>query len=189
MRPCKLQKTEKLVFFLFPRRGWSKCVREWVRILVPTIFSVIYCSDHESIVKQGEKSNKHQESILFVAKMLQTKNHKHDSLCICGISDVVYQHRVSFASRLVGQMSDQKVNQQYKPTKSTCVLHCGNRIAFANPGTIFLAVYLSFMMTSSNGNIFRVTGPLCGEFTVHRWIPLTKASDAELWCLLWSASE
>ena len=27
-------------------------------------------------------------------------------------------------------------------------------------------------MTSSNGNIFRVTGPLCGEFTGHRWIPL-----------------
>ena len=44
------------------------------------------------------------------------------------------------------------------------------------------------MMTSSNGNIFRVTGPLCGEFTGHRWIPLTKASDAELWCFLWSAS-
>ena len=34
------------------------------------------------------------------------------------------------------------------------------------------------MMTSSNGNIFRVTGPLCGEFTGHRWIPLTQASDA-----------
>ena len=31
------------------------------------------------------------------------------------------------------------------------------------------------MMTSSNGNIFRVTGPF-GEFTVHRWILLTKAS-------------
>ena len=43
-----------------------------------------------------------------------------------------------------------------------------------------------FMMTPSNGNIFRVTGPLCGEFNGHRWIPLTKASDAELWCLLWS---
>ena len=26
-------------------------------------------------------------------------------------------------------------------------------------------------MTSSNGNIFRVTGYLCGEFTGHRWIP------------------
>ena len=45
------------------------------------------------------------------------------------------------------------------------------------------------MMTSSNGNIFRVTGHLCGEFTVPRWIPYTKASDAELWCLLWSAPE
>ena len=39
------------------------------------------------------------------------------------------------------------------------------------------------MMTSSNGNIFRVTGPLCGN---HRWIPRAKA-DAELWCFLWSA--
>ena len=39
-------------------------------------------------------------------------------------------------------------------------------------------------MTSSNGNIFRVTGPLCGEFTGHRWIPLTKASDAEFYVSL-----
>ena len=27
-----------------------------------------------------------------------------------------------------------------------------------------------FMMMSSNGNIFGVTGPLCGEFTAHWWI-------------------
>ena len=27
------------------------------------------------------------------------------------------------------------------------------------------------MMTSSSENIFRVTGPLCGEITGHRWIP------------------
>ena len=39
------------------------------------------------------------------------------------------------------------------------------------------------MMTSSNRNIFRVTGHLCGKFTSHR----TKASDAELWCYLWYA--
>ena len=45
------------------------------------------------------------------------------------------------------------------------------------------------LMTSSNGNIFRVTGPLCGEFTGHRWIPRTKASDTELWCFLWSVPE
>ena len=48
------------------------------------------------------------------------------------------------------------------------------------------------MMTSSNGNIFRVTGPLFGEFIGHRWISLTKASDAELWWFLldvWSVPE
>ena len=35
------------------------------------------------------------------------------------------------------------------------------------------------MMTSSNGNIFRVTGHLWEEFTGPRWILHTKASDAE----------
>ena len=40
------------------------------------------------------------------------------------------------------------------------------------------------MMASSNGNIFRVTGHLCGEFNGPWWIPRTKASDAELWCFL-----
>ena len=33
--------------------------------------------------------------------------------------------------------------------------------------------------------IFRVTGHLCGEFTGHRWMPCTKASDAELWCFFY----
>ena len=54
--------------------------------------------------------------------------------------------------------------------------------------TIIL-IFWPDMVTSSNGNIFRVTGPLCGEFTGNRWIPHTKASDAELWCFLWSAPE
>ena len=30
------------------------------------------------------------------------------------------------------------------------------------------------MKMSSNGNIFRVTGHLCGKFTSDRWIPRTK---------------
>ena len=50
--------------------------------------------------------------------------------------------------------------------------------------------HMSFsMMTSSNENIFRVTGHLYGEFTGHRWIPHTKARDAKLWYFLWSAPE
>ena len=36
------------------------------------------------------------------------------------------------------------------------------------------------MVTSWNGNIFRVTGHLYGEFTGHWWIPRTKASDAQV---------
>ena len=35
-------------------------------------------------------------------------------------------------------------------------------------------------MTPTNGNFFHVTGPLWGEFTGHRWISFTKASDTEL---------
>ena len=46
-----------------------------------------------------------------------------------------------------------------------------------------------FMMTSWNGNIFRVTGLLWVQSTGYRWISLTKVSDAELWCFLWSAPE
>ena len=42
-------------------------------------------------------------------------------------------------------------------------------------------VILSNMMTSSNADIFRVTGPLCGEFTVHRefpaQMPVTRSFD------------
>ena len=44
------------------------------------------------------------------------------------------------------------------------------------------------MMTSSNRNIFHITGPLWGESTGHIWIPLTKASDVEL-CYFLSAPE
>ena len=41
-------------------------------------------------------------------------------------------------------------------------------------------------MTSFNGNILRVAGSLFGELTGHRWIPIAKTGDAELWCFLWS---
>ena len=66
------------------------------------------------------------------------------------------------------------------------ILYCTSKYDVINSETSIMFVY---MMTSSNGNIFRVTGHLCGEFTGPRWIPRTKASDAELWCFLSSASE
>ena len=44
-----------------------------------------------------------------------------------------------------------------------------------------------YMMTSSNGNIFRDAGPLWGKSAGHRWIPITKASGALIF--LWSGPE
>ena len=65
--------------------------------------------------------------------------------------------------------------------------------ALSSPYTLldmtWVGVSQHTMMKSSNGNIFHVTGHLCGEFTGHRWISCTKASDVELWCFLWSAPE
>ena len=45
------------------------------------------------------------------------------------------------------------------------------------------------MMMLLNGNIFRVSGPLWGESAGHRYIPVTKLSDSEFWCFIWSAPE
>ena len=66
---------------------------------------------------------------------------------------------------------------------------CGNQICrFQVKGETFSSQNYN-TMTSSNGTIFRITGPLCGVFTNHWWIPLTKASDAELLCFLWFVPE
>ena len=52
-------------------------------------------------------------------------------------------------------------------------------VTFWGPwGLDYISALAGFMMTSSNGNIFRVTDHLCGEFTGPRWIPRTMASDA-----------
>ena len=45
------------------------------------------------------------------------------------------------------------------------------------------------MITSYNGNIFRVTGPLCGESTGHRWITLTKWRWALIFSLICSLNK
>ena len=74
-------------------------------------------------------------------------------------------------------------HESFIPTKITVSLLTDRRILNTD------RTYSVPMMTSWNGNIFRVTGHLCGELTGPRWIPRTKASDAELWCYLWSAPE
>ena len=61
------------------------------------------------------------------------------------------------------------------------------RYVLASSSSIYPATYehgllcSAFMLTSWNGSIFRVTGPLSRESIGHRWIRLTQAIDAELW--------
>ena len=62
------------------------------------------------------------------------------------------------------------------------IWNTGKHILLLKRFQYFPQCFLHFMMTSSKGNIFHVTGHLCGEFTGDRWIPRTKASDAELSC-------
>ena len=75
---------------------------------------------------------------------------------------------------------------KYVIAKCACLESRGKR---NGKPSVAMILWKRVVMTSSNGNIFRVTGPLCEEFTGHRWIPLTKATDAELWCFLWSVPE
>ena len=74
----------------------------------------------------------------------------------------------------------------YKPTK-VFITHCMRpKLKQLTPVPL---IQLLGLMTSSNENIFRITGHLCGEFTSHGLIRCTKASDTELWCFLCSAPE
>ena len=57
---------------------------------------------------------------------------------------------------------------------SQCCPRSMSPYGITRPQWVKVSIMAMIMMTSSNGNIFRVTGPLCGEFTVLRWIPHTK---------------
>ena len=81
--------------------------------------------------------------------------------CICGGRKTYMHHetRVSLVLIVAGRLLIDKPFSDLVLTYC-CVLL--NTVSYDN------------MMTSSNGNIFRVTGHLCGEFTGPRWIPHTR---------------
>ena len=81
-------------------------------------------------------------------------------------------------TKLLNQLSPRLTLVELNVFETECILRHKNIISFS--------IISISMMTSSNGNIFRVTGHLCGKFTGPRWIPRPKASDAKLSCFLWS---
>ena len=84
-----------------------------------------------------------------------------------------------------------RINQIYQNTYNRWVpTHpFGQDVVFFMQGLANVFVHLrkscQIVIASTNGNIFRVIGPLWGESTGHRWIHLTKATDAERWWFLW----
>ena len=93
----------------------------------------------------------------------------------------------SFSTDSFIWMMHSKNQVNYFIYSSLCLMvtHASNLYPKQHPSLRRQWLHMIFiMMTSSNGNIFRVTGHLRGEFTGHRWIPRKKASDVELWCFL-----
>ena len=113
-------------------------------------------------------------------------SHKHITIYTCMYS---YMHMIYIYILLF------EPEKKYMPNIIWCLYHTDPSISIYLIIRYFSSSWYSstdfplhwplVMMTSSNGNIFRVTDHLCGEFTDHRWISRTKASDAELWCFLW----
>ena len=58
----------------------------------------------------------------------------------------------------------------YEHGQSLCLQKQAKSAIFSAP-TFHWPLVINFMMTSWNGNIFRVTDPLWGESTGHRWFP------------------
>ena len=122
--------------------------------------------------------------------------HIHEALCA--------QYR-NWSSWFKQKLTVRTYNEYHCVDKVMVIIRICNRLCWRCPSALwhwmpyrFRRTQMQFsslsswvnilrMMEPSNGNIFRVTGHLWRECTGHRWIPLTDASDAELWCFLWPA--
>ena len=106
-------------------------------------------------------------------------------LCIMMIFWLTYTDLDYFISALYDKMcnlfNDAREELLCKIAFQVCIFFICSWYCWstADWSAIYLDTYHNDVI---NGNIVRVTGHLCGEFTGHRWIPRTKSSDAELWC-------
>ena len=115
---------------------------------------------------------------------------------ITGKTWVMYKHeqRQEIDRKFLSNITNLHTNCHFKDTNLKMYHHTGGKWFIHGPQRRKENLLQSLrqpccMMTSSNGNIFCVTGHLYGEFTGPRWIPRTKDGDAELSCFLWSAPE
>ena len=137
----------------------------------------------------------HQPHDCLLNRLFRRRSKKTSNLCVTGLCEGNSPGTGEFPAQRASHAENVSIwwrHYECFAANIPAIYYVASPIAFgwlprASFTTEIMAWISNHMMTSSNGNIFRVTGPLCGEFTGHRWIPHTKASDAELWCFLWSA--
>ena len=99
---------------------------------------------------------------------LQVSSTKSESGLICSFGIVMFNSiLLSVRSGYMGSRQPSHFALHYNILYPICLSgDTSSQLFFRNTYQTFIAVHSAcFMMTSSNGNIFRVTGHLCGEFT------------------------
>ena len=105
----------------------------------------------------------------------------------CGFQQEVmwqtYSNRVidkHFTTYVINALQSKVINNlNHSAFRYFCIPYLKYTIDFLFDIHLKIIIFHKIMMTSSKGNVFHVTGPLWGESTGHRWLPLTEASDVE----------
>ena len=95
---------------------------------------------------------------------------------------VITQHWVDdlVSSEIILKDIDKSSATKKQSIQTVCI-HLFHDLTLNNVRWLILLISRRLMMTWLNGNIFALLALSVGNPTGHRWIPLTKASDAELW--------
>ena len=132
-------------------QSWSYCCRRWAQLSV---------SWHTTAVipwkwKQNRQILWRSSAVLKLVVPRQFSN-KNRQCVILGYCSRALSHRYDLAK---------VIRNLWRPVIILENNHAPALCSLCSPLTVKMHV---IMMTSSNGNIFRVTGHLCGEFTDHR---------------------
>ena len=169
--------TYNILYTLYIQKLWKVVPQSFKYI----INHVEFCSPTRTSIPTLEINTK--ITISWALKKFVTRVH---------ISFSIYHLKNSIPTLLIPEFSFPFISRNMYNSASTLRLTLRMVISFPRQGSkaCFTTVIKNYqgsvsesgicMMMSSNGNIFRVIGHLCGEFTGHQWIPHTKASDAEL---------
>ena len=130
--------------------------------LVESIITVISVIDYQINIFQTPTVRRNSFIIVKTNMIRHTCSHLPCDWMLCSMNFTLIFMTQGIYMEYVSEAYISLSNRNIR----TCIMHIG-------------AIN---MMTSSNGNIFRVNGPLRGEFAGNRRIPLPKASVAELWC-------